>query len=297
MSTPRLVAILITMVAVLAAAPSPVGAAQQVRVVVSGHGFDPPIVEVTEGELVELTLVYGDDPNGEDNPHIIVIEGLGIESPVLSLSNPQATLRFTAERSGRLRFKCVAYCHGHDRLQEGYVNVRPPTAAGSAQAAAAATALQLVAAPPEAPGAMAALRAQLTSAGLPVEGVIVRFDQQATLVKTGWTPIGRVRTDDRGVARLEYRPFGDALKVQVRAVFEGTVRYGPTQAAAAVDLPGLATWWKPPAAVHIPVIGIGLLWAVLAGVWLTFGYTLYQVFTLPEREVEVPGTRHKRYYP
>jgi len=292
-STRCLLALLTAAVIVPGLSALPAFAAQQVRVVVSQRGFEPAVIEVTEGELVELTLVYGDDPHQADNPHIIVIEGLGIQSPVISLANPQATVRFTAERSGRLLFKCVAYCTGHDRLQSGYIQVQPAAAGASP---AVPTRLQLVAAPPEAVGAMAALRAQLSAAGgQPVEGVLIRFEQQATLVRTGWTVIGRVRTDDRGVARLEYRPFGDALKVPVRALFEGTVRYGPAEAKAALDLPGLATWWKPPAPVRIPIIGIGLLWAALAGVWLTFGYTLYQVFTLPEREAEVPGTRHKRY--
>jgi hypothetical protein len=294
MSAPRLAAVMILAALVLDLSVLPADAAQRLRVVVSERGFDPAVVEVTEGELVELTLVYGDDRNKDDNPHIIVIEGLGIESPVISLANPEAAVRFTAERSGRLRFKCVAYCHGHDRLQGGFITVRPALAAGTASAAAAR--VELVAAPPEAPGAMAALRAQLSAAdGQPVEGVLIRFDQQATLVRTGWTAVGRVRTDERGVARLEFRPFGDALRVPVRAVFEGNVRYQPAEARAALDLPGLASWWKPPAEVRIPIVGVSLLWAVLAGVWLTFAYTLYQVVTLCERETDVPGTRHKRH--
>jgi len=271
----------------------PARAVERVRVVVSERGFDPPVVEVTEGELVEITFVYGDSHLPQDNPHVIFIEGLGLESPQISRARPEVAVRVTAEHSGRLLFKCTAYCTGHDRLQAGYLRVRPAAATGAVPAAT--TRLQLLAAPPDVPGAKAALRAQLSSDdGQPVEGVLVRFEQQATLVKTGWAPIGGARTDGRGVALMEYAPFGDAERVPVRALFEGTVRYQAAQAEVVLELPALVSWWAPPEEVRVPIVGTWLLWAIVAAVWLTFAYALYQVFTLPEPQSAVPGSLHRR---
>lgn len=270
----------------------PARALERVRVVVSERGFDPAVVEVTEGELVELTFVYGDGHLPQDNPHRIFIEGLDLESPEISRARPEATVRFTAERSGRLRFKCTAYCTGHDRLQDGYLSVRSAAAVGSAPAVA--TRLELLAAPPDVPGAKAALRAQLFSAdGQPVEGVLIRFEQQAALVKTGWAPVGSARTDPRGVALIEYAPFGDALRVPVRAVFEGNVRYQAAQAEVVLELPALVSWWAPPEEVRVAIVGTWLLWAVVAAVWLTFAYVAYQVFTLPEPRAAAPELRRR----
>ncbi|MBI3975562.1 MAG: hypothetical protein HY334_04140 [Armatimonadetes bacterium] len=270
----------------------PARALERVRVVVSERGFDPPVVEVTEGELVEITFVYGDSHLPQDNPHVIFIEGLRLESPQISRARPEVAVRFTAEQSGRLLFKCTAYCTGHDRLQAGYLSVRPASAAGPVPAVA--TVLQLLAAPPDVPGAKAALRAQLSSDdGQPVEGVLVRFEQQAALVKTGWAPVGSARTDPRGVALIEYAPFGDALRVPARAVFEGNVRYQPAEARAVLDLPALPSWWAPVAEVRVPVVGTWLLWLVVSAVWLTFAYVAYQVFTLPEPRAAAPELRRR----
>ena len=80
----------------------------------------------------------------------------------------------------------------------------------------------------------------------------------------------------------------------VRAVFEGNVRYQAAQAEVVLELPALVSWWAPPEEVGVPIVGTWLLWAVVAAVWLTFAYALYQVFTLPEPQSAVPGSRYRR---
>lgn len=279
--------------ALVLAGLQPADAAERVRVIVSERGFEPEVIEVTEGELVELTLVYGDTHLAEDNPHIVFLEGLDLESPELSRAHPEVTVRFTAERSGRLRFKCTAYCTGHDRLQAGSLRVRP--AAGAGAVPAVATQLQLLAAPPDVPGAKAAMRAQLTDTeGEPVEGVLIRFEQQATLVKSGWAPVGKGRTDGRGVVLIEFAPFGDAVRVPVRAIFEGSARHQSAQAEAALELPAVTSWWAPSGEVRVPLVGTWLLWFIIAAVWLTFAYVVYQVVTLPEPRAAAPDFRRRQ---
>jgi plastocyanin len=269
------------LVAALAmAAPSPAEAVERVRVTVGENGFDPPRVQVTEGEVVELTFVLSEKDIATDNRHVLFLEGLNLESEELSPALPETTIRFTAETTGRILFKCTLYCTGHAAMQEGYIEVRP---AGGALAPPKATQISLAVGNPGGPGAKAILRALLTDAdGQPVEGVSVRFAQEAVLIRPGWVHLGTARTDARGAALWEYRPFGTSLAAPIRAVFEGNVRFQPSVGTGQVQAQVVARPLVEAHEVRVPVLGPWLLWTVLASIWLTFGYVIALVVRLPE---------------
>jgi plastocyanin len=254
------------------AAAQGAGDVYRVRVVASERGFDPPVVDVPEGQLIELTFVYGDTHLHEDNPHVMFIEGLNIESGEISRSKPETTVRFTAEKSGRIRYVCKLYCTGHERMQDGILNVRPIGAGGGA-AVAQPVNLRMAASSPDVVGARVLLRAELgTTDGTPLEGITVRFEQQATLVTPGWVTLGTARTDGRGAATLEYLPFGTPGDQPVRAVFEGSARYEPAAAAAMLKVAEVLPAWHAPVEPRFGDVRYWLLVAGVGGVWLTLGY-------------------------
>jgi hypothetical protein len=260
---------------------------QRVKVLVNSHeGFDPPIVTVTQGEPVEIAFVYDDHDLDEDNPHVIFIEGLDLQTEEISRENPEAVLRLVADTSGRMTIRCTRYCTGHERLLAGYLDVRP--SGGDGQATVEATQVELAVGTHDVADAPLVLRATVTTtAGDPIEGVMVRFEQETDLVDFAkfqflWVAVGAARTDEEGAAGLEYSAFGTSSEPLVRAVFDGTSRYLPATGTAELSLSPLGAAPAEEAGLHVPVMGFWLIWVVLASVWLTFGYVLMQVLGIRE---------------
>ncbi len=100
-----------------------------IRIEVSRNGFDQTPgefrLEVEQGQEVEITFVYGDKDFSQNNPHIIAIPDLGIETGVLDQENTEKTLRFTASNTGEVRFMCTDItCAGHPNLQGGIIVIQ-----------------------------------------------------------------------------------------------------------------------------------------------------------------------------
>ena len=75
------------------------------------------LLEVEEGQEVEITFVYGDDGLDHNNPHVIASPDYGITTGILDEDNPEVTLRFTARETGEVAFMCISYeCIGHHNL-------------------------------------------------------------------------------------------------------------------------------------------------------------------------------------
>ncbi|HET7768022.1 MAG TPA: hypothetical protein VFN74_04550, partial [Chloroflexota bacterium] len=232
------------------AAPPTVSRAQatggpfRASIVVSERGFDPPVLDVPEGQQIELTFVYGDGHLPDDNPHVMRIEGLNIESGEIGRSTPQTTVTFTASQSGEIKYVCAIRCVGHGRLRDGKLNVVP---ASAVSVVAQKVNLSLAGTSPEAVGANARLRAQLaTMAGAPVEGVTVHFEQRTNLVAPGWVHLGAAVTDKGGVASFDYLPFGEPGEQAVRAIFEGGSRYEPATTASNLSVSQMLPAWHAP---------------------------------------------------
>ena len=244
-------------------------------IVVSERGFEPPVLDVPEGQPVELTFVYGDGHLPDDNPHILRIEGLNIESGEISRSTPQTTVTFTASQSGEIKYVCSIRCVGHGRLRDGKLNVVP---ASAINVVAQKVNLKLAATSPDAVGASARLRAELaTIAGAPVEGVTVHFEQRTNLIAPGWVHLGAAVTDKSGAAAIEFLPFGDPGDQPVRAIFEGGTRYEPMTTAGILSVTQVAPAWQAPARPPLADAGYWMLVAAVTGVWITLSFVGWQL--------------------
>lgn len=79
------------------------------------------LLEVEEGQEVEIIFVYGDSDLSQNNPHIISAPDYGITTGILDEENPEVILRFTATETGAVAFMCVLpECIGHHNLHTVY---------------------------------------------------------------------------------------------------------------------------------------------------------------------------------
>ncbi len=73
------------------------------------YSFDPPVIRVKQGSLVELEISTRDVQHGFDIP------ALGIKEPIQK--GRPARVRFQADRKGEYRIQCGIVCGpGHDEM-------------------------------------------------------------------------------------------------------------------------------------------------------------------------------------
>jgi len=264
-----------------AGGPQPV----QVRVEITDSGFNGNpgdfVVEVEQGALVELTFVWAHQSYVQEE-HILVLEGYGLESDKIDSNNRERTLKFVADQPGTFDFKCDLECDLHDYLQRGHLKVGR---GGAGTAAAVLTPTTLTVSPSSwrTGGDPVTLMAVLKDAdGAAVPKAEVDFWVDAEFVGTqGKMRIGTAKTDANGVAFLDYRPTLTAPEQTITARFEGMGIYDESEQAVTIEEAGI-----PPPAFTVAPQGLDAIrqWAPLAltavvlGVWLIFGFVLYQIY-------------------
>lgn len=263
----------------------------------SGTTSEDFTIEVEQGQLVELTIVFAQTADLDDE-HIMVLKGYNLETDRISYHNRETTIKFVADKPGTFEFACDLDCKIHDRLKSGHLKVSrsapsaaAPTATGAPTAAApsaaaaaiARTSLSLTPSAWEVVGGPVDLTASLKDAqGAPVAKAEVTFFAEAELAGTkGLMEIGIAKTDKEGVARIDYTPTV-AGEQRVVARFEGMGLYGESEQA--IQIRELA----PQPAYSVAPTGLSGLrdWAplgvvlVLASVWGTFAYVLYNIYRI-----------------
>jgi hypothetical protein len=263
-----------------ALAQAPVPEARVIDVDISRWGFngDPDLIlTVEEGELIELRFLYGDDTLDESNPHVMLIEGLNLESGLLDAQHRQTTIRFRPETIGTHKLRCIVPCHGHDQLDGGRVRVVPAGVA-AAGIEPVVTAIALTATPPETAGHPAEVRARVTAGGggTPLEGVTVEFAVRTTFMMSGWLVVGYARTDATGEAVLVFQPNrgGDQT---VRARYAGSTRHLGVERTHNLAVPELVLTYGRETAPLVPGLGFWLLALVVGGIWFTYAFVAFQL--------------------
>jgi hypothetical protein len=107
--------------------PTPSGASDvaRIRVELDYKGFNGApgfVIDVQVGQRVELTFVWADTAM-PDNGHRMIIEDLGLKTPLLTVDNREATLSFIADRAGSFELECNWRCEGHENLKDGILRV------------------------------------------------------------------------------------------------------------------------------------------------------------------------------
>lgn len=277
----RVLAILLFLLLAVGSA-LPAAAAEQARVVdveVSQYGFngDPNLIlTVEEGELVEFRFIYGDGALAKDNPHVLSIEGMDLDTGRIDRANAQSVLRIRPEKTGTYTLRCTVTCEGHEFLQTAKVRV-VAAGAGTSGAQPVATTIQMATVPPAKQGEEAVLRAQLTTeTGAPIEGVMVEFSVKTTFVTTGWMRVGDARTDASGVAALRFKPNrGGDQTVQAR--YAGSGRYLGADKAFNLAVPLMNLTYEKGVRPLIPGLGFWLFWLLLGGIWSTYFFVFVQL--------------------
>jgi cytochrome c oxidase subunit 2 len=91
------------------AAPAP--EVRRFEVTASRYRFDPPRIEVRQGEVVELVL------RSLDTDHGMAIKAYGVKVAIPKGGEPVG-VSFVASRPGTFPFECSEYCgSGHKRMK------------------------------------------------------------------------------------------------------------------------------------------------------------------------------------
>lgn len=262
-------------------------------VTVTHNGFngkaDPLTLEVSQGDIVELTFVYGDTDLAYDNHHEIEIVGLTTSVVEVSKANPKATIRFDVNQAGTFEFMCIVFCDGHEKLQNGKILVKPTgeTVTGPLKE----THLTMLDPLPVGTGVPFSLEVALSDqSGNPVEGALVRFVTNSTF---GAVILGQNLTDSKGIAKLVFVSYR-AGTFRIEAQFQGGAGYGPSVNTTTLTIeesnpamlqelmgaervgvaqPAISTILQGLTGSAIPI----LVALVVASVWLTYGYAARQM--------------------
>jgi hypothetical protein len=242
-------------------------------------GFDPPVIEVEQGKLVELTFVW-DHTAYPQEEHIMVISGYKLETELIDAEHRETTVKFIAAQSGTFDFKCDLECEIHDALQNGRIIVKPSSGGAAAQLMPS----KLVVDPANGVlirGGTVSIAATLIGEdGEPIPRAEVRFyARQEFLGKTDLMEIGVAKTLPNGFATLLYRPTTDSARTLV-AKFSGVGLYDATEQEIAL----VGSDQFVPRAGDVPddtlhglkgAARVALL-VVIAGVWIAFGFMAFQ---------------------
>lgn len=278
--TRRLAILLLLLLALGGALPA--SAAEQPRVVEvevgrSGFNGDPNLIlTVEEGELVEFRFRYADGDLARDNPHVMMIEGLDLETGRIDQANAESVLRVRPEKTGTYILRCTVTCEGHEFLQTAKVRV-VGAGGGAAGGEPLATTINMATVPPSRPGGEAEVRAMVaTEAGAPLEGVMVEFSVRTTFITTGLMRLGEARTNGAGEAVLRFKPNRGGNQTVV-ARYAGSGRYLGSDKAFNLAVPEMELTYLREVKPLVPVLGFWLFWLILGGIWLTYLFIFLQL--------------------
>lgn len=246
-------------------------------------GFDPAVIEVEQGKLVELTFVW-DHAAYVQEEHIMVISGYKLETETIDAEHRETTVKFIAAQSGSFDFKCDLECELHDAFQNGQIIVKPSSGGSSTRL----TPSKLVVDPANGilirGGTVSIAAALVGEDGEPIPRAEVRFyARQEFLGKTELMEIGVAKTLPNGFATLLYRPTTGSARTLV-ARFAGVGLYDATEQEIALVgsdqfVPRIGeapddTLHGLKGAAHVALV------VVIAGIWLAFGYMAFQAFSI-----------------
>lgn len=255
----------------------------KITVKILDNAFDPALVEVTQGQAVELTFVWA-QTRYLDDEHIIVVEGYKVETDKLDRNHTSSTVKFIASKVGTFNFACDTECEAHDSLQQGAIKVK--AAAGGATASALTPTRILI--DPVANVSVRVDRVALLATlvdkdGQPVKKADVNFFvEQKFAGKTGLMEIGSARTGPAGTAQVVYHPTRtDDEKVVVR--FEAQGIYDGAETT--ITLPGNRLFGPAPDDTDGSLDGLKLggrggFAAVILAVWALLVYVAYQAWQI-----------------
>jgi cytochrome c oxidase subunit 2 len=93
---------------------------RRVEVVASRYAFEPAVIEVERGEVVELVL------RSADTDHGLAVKAYGLKVKVPK-GGAIVTAAFVADRPGRFPVECSEYCgSGHKRMRGELVVAEAP---------------------------------------------------------------------------------------------------------------------------------------------------------------------------
>jgi hypothetical protein len=280
---------------------------QRFLIVVSRHGFngtaDALSITVQQGDLVNITFLYGDNDLGVDNPHAIMIYGYGIRTVNIDRSNSKATVQFVADSSGTFSFYCYIPCLGMENLL-GHLIVTP------AQGQATPSTLDLAVTNANSPSGFFLISATVKdTSGQPLAAVPVKFYENTSFGRL-W--LGTVPTNSQGVAVLNYTSSRTG-KVQIIAENPGSTQYAHSSKSIFVTMPSRTTGTEtegqiylgvrqpsPPSSIFygisyppnlamigVPrltnIITITLVGVIVLSVWSTYAYLARQIAGLPKQ--------------
>ncbi|MBI2867286.1 MAG: cupredoxin domain-containing protein [Chloroflexi bacterium] len=265
----------------------------KVRVEITDGGFNPNVIEVEQGKLVEITFVWAHVSHTQEE-HIMVLEGYKLETDKVNSVNREATIQLIADKPGTFIFKCDLDCEVHDYLQKGELKVSRAGAGGASSSSSdgsasspAFTPTKLTLTPSSivTAGDTVVIMAVLKDAkGAPVPKAELRFGVAAAFAGTnGAMYLGSSKTDANGITYLYYRPSFTAPEQKITATFEGGGVYAESEQAVTLIEAGV-----PPPAINVDPIGLEtvrhwapwVLIAVVAIVWAVFAVIMGRTLAL-----------------
>ncbi|MEM0506929.1 MAG: hypothetical protein QXW58_06720 [Thermosphaera sp.] len=198
---------------------------REFTIIVSRMGFNGSAelrIEVSQGDTVKLTFLYGDHDMKMDNPHIIEIEKFGVKVE-LSGEEDKKTVELTINQPGAFSIRCILRCRGHENLQNGVLVVK--------ETEISTESLRLtISANENRPGIYLLTAKAMTEDGQPVQGILVEFLDYTPL---GYVSLGAAPTNIEGIAALEYKPPKIGPR-QILAVFGGSGKFKPANATLTI---------------------------------------------------------------
>lgn len=255
----------------------------EMRVEVSYKGFngEPDFtIEAEQGQVVDLTFVWVDTAV-PDNSHRIEIKDFGVKSSIINADNREATVSFIADKAGTFAMQCTWRCEGHkEALQNGHLKVKSGGgASGGGGTTLTGTSIAVEPSAWDVSGPITLTSTLVDDSGQPIVDAPVSFFVDAEFAGTkGPMEIGVSRTDEDGVAALDYTPTtrGDQL---VKARFDGAGLYAESEETLELNvLKATPAYIEAPKGLeslrHWAPAGVGV---VVLGIWSVFGYVAYQV--------------------
>jgi len=253
-----------------------------IRIEVSEEGFKNPNgklpIVVEEGKEVEITFVYA-DVTSFNNKHIIHISGYNIDTEVLDKDNPEVTVKFIANKTGEFSFKCILDCVGHQNIQSGILVVQAASGDGSQTAIKVTLALD---APDQSEtGQPLTLIALIKDEfNEPVADSLVKFFIESDFFVNDLMDIGEVLTDEQGQAKIDYTPNQPGV-LRAVARYETGSGLEPIETEKTIDIKDNGKFlYQSRVGIQFPnglLFWMVAVFIVLAGVWSTFLYVLFQV--------------------
>jgi len=119
-----------------------------------------------------------------------------------------------------------------------------------------------------------------TADGSPLAGTVVTFYLHMAFAGVeGEAEIGRVVTDESGVASLTYRPrLAGHHELRIEYLAAGATETEST--TTVVEVTGGAQLYRSPAGVDVPGVGVELLMVVLATVWTILFWVVLRIVAI-----------------